>query len=50
MKYFECKEAAKQLGITVRRVQQMCRNKEISGVKKEGKSWLIPESFIREKY
>lgn len=49
MKYFESKEAAKQLGITVRRVQQMCRNKEISGVKKEGKSWLIPESFIQDK-
>lgn len=49
MKYFESKEAAKQLGITVRRVQQMCRNKEISGVKKEGKSWMIPESFIQDK-
>ena len=46
--YIECKEAAEKLNITIRRVQQMCRNGEIDGAKKQGKAWLIPKSFVVE--
>ena len=34
------------MGITVRRVQQMCKQGEISGAVKEGHSWLIPENAV----
>ena len=49
MNYLECKEVAVILGITVRRIQQMCKSGEIIGAKKEGKTWLIPREFISEK-
>ena len=37
---------AKAMGITVRRVQQMCKQGEISGAVKKGHSWLIPENAV----
>lgn len=49
MIYFECKEAAEKLGITTRRIQQMCKKGEIIGAKKDGKAWLVPEDFIAGK-
>lgn len=42
MHYISVKEAAAQMGISVRRVQQMCKMGEIAGVIKQGGSWLIP--------
>lgn len=44
MKYITCGEASKLLGITERRVQQMCKNGEIEGAFKQGRVWVIPDS------
>ena len=46
MNYLSSMEAAKVMGITVRRVQQMCKQGEISGAVKKGHSWLIPENAV----
>ena len=46
MGYLSCTDAAKAMGITVRRIQQMCKRGEIPGASKEGRVWLIPESAI----
>ena len=46
MGYLSCTDAAKAMGITVRRIQQMCKRGEIPGASKEGRAWLIPESVI----
>ncbi len=43
MKYITCIEAAAQMGVSVRRVQQMCKTGEISGAVKQGRSWMLPE-------
>ncbi len=42
MRYMTCHEAAEQMGISIRRVQQMCKRGEITGVVKTGRSWMIP--------
>lgn len=46
MSYLSCADAAKAMGITVRRIQQMCKRGEIPGASKEGHAWLIPENAI----
>ena len=46
MGYLSCADAAKAMGITVRRIQQMCKRGEIPGASKEGRTWLIPENAI----
>ncbi len=46
MKFITCTEAAAQMGITVRRIQQMCKNGEIPGAMKQGRTWLVPDSAI----
>ena len=42
MKFITCADASERTGISVRRIQQMCKNGEISGAVKQGKSWAIP--------
>lgn len=42
MEYLTGKEVALQMGISLRRVQQMCKNGEIPGAIKQGRSWMIP--------
>lgn len=42
MKFRSCTEAAGQMGISVRRVQQMCKSGELPGAVKQGRSWMIP--------
>jgi hypothetical protein len=42
MEYMTCLEAHRIWGITPRRIQQMCKNGDIDGALKKGKSWLIP--------
>lgn len=42
MEYMTISEAAKQWGISSRRVQQLCKEGAVAGAKKEGRSWLIP--------
>lgn len=45
MKYMSVREAAEYMGISTRRVQQLCKDHEISGVVREGKKWRIPETI-----
>ena len=35
-------EAAKQWGITMRRVQVLCENGKVAGVVRMGRTWIIP--------
>lgn len=42
MKYITCAEASALMGITARRIQQMCKNGEIAGAQKMGRSWMVP--------
>ena len=42
MKYISGNEAAALIGVTMRRIQQMCKNGEIHGAVKEGRFWTIP--------
>lgn len=49
MKYLTCSEASALMGTTARRVQQMCKNGEIIGVIKKGRSWMIPVDAISNK-
>ena len=44
MKYLNISEAAVRWGITGRRIQQLCKSGAIKGAKKEGRSWLLPET------
>ena len=46
MKFISCTKAAAQMGISIRRIQQMCKNGEISGAIKQGRTWLVPDSEI----
>lgn len=50
MNYLSCAEAAEAMGLTLRRVQQMCKRGEIPGATKQGRSWLIPESAVRPNF
>lgn len=46
MEYLSCSDASKAMGFSVRRIQQMCKNGELSGAIKEGRKWLIPDETI----
>lgn len=46
MEYIDCIVAGEKWGISLRRVQQLCKNKAIDGAKKEGRSWLIPANAL----
>ena len=48
MEYLTCIEAAEKLGISLRRIQQLCKTGQMSGAIKQGKSWMIPEETIDE--
>ena len=48
MEYISCAEAASAMGITVRRVQQMCKQGKLPGAVKEGHAWLIPKDAVSE--
>lgn len=45
MKFISSQEASIRWGITTRRIQQMCKNGDIKGAKKDGKCWMIPETI-----
>ncbi|MBP3567689.1 MAG: AAA family ATPase [Lachnospiraceae bacterium] len=42
MQYITCTRAAELLGMTPRRIQQMCKSGEISGAIKRGRTWMVP--------
>lgn len=46
MDYISCESAAKKMGVSARRMQQMCKQKEIVGAIKDGRNWLIPDNAI----
>lgn len=46
MDYMSCESAAKKMGVSTRRIQQMCKQKEIVGAIKDGRNWLIPDNAI----
>lgn len=46
MNYISCESAAKKIGVSTRRIQQMCKQKEIVGAIKNGRNWLIPDNAI----
>ena len=48
MKYITCSEASALMGTTVRRIQQMCKNKIISGAIKKNGIWMIPDESIEK--
>lgn len=46
MNYLTINETAEKWNITPRRVQQLCKNGEIDGVIREGRSWRIPADAV----
>ena len=46
MEYVTCEQASKMLGISERRVQQMCQKGELAGAIKEANSWKIPQTAL----
>ncbi len=42
MRYISIKEASEKWQITPRRIQHLCKEGQIHGVKKYGRSWMIP--------
>ena len=38
-------QAAEKWGVTIRRVQALCKNGQIDGVMRVGSSWLIPKDL-----
>lgn len=46
MNYISCESVAKKIGVSTRRIQQMCKQKEIIGAIKDGRNWLIPDNAI----
>lgn len=48
--YMTTKEAAEKWNISIRQVQNHCKNGRISGVQKIGTNYIIPEDAIRPKY
>ncbi len=47
MEFISAQEAAQTMGVTVRRVQQMCLKGEFNGAYKQGKSWLVPKNAVK---
>ena len=45
MGYISVREAASRMGISPRRVQQLCQNKQIYGATRKGNRWLIPDTI-----
>ena len=46
MRYKTSKEMAEQMGISIRRIQQMCKEGELPGAIRQGRSWMIPEEEL----
>lgn len=48
MDYLSCGDVAQRLGITTRRVQQMCKQGDFQGAEKDRGLWRIPAYAISE--
>lgn len=47
MQYISAKEAAEKWGLTVRRIQDLCKNHAIHGAVRWGRGWMIPADAAR---
>jgi len=43
LEWITAQQAADKWGITVRRVQALCKNGQIGGIARLGRAWLIPK-------
>jgi excisionase family DNA binding protein len=46
LKYITVSEAAKREGVSVRRIQALIKNKQITGCEKLGTQWAVPENYV----
>lgn len=49
MEYISAAQAAEKWGISIKRVQLLCREERIDGVKRLGKVYLIPDDSEKPK-
>ncbi len=49
MKYLTSVQAAEKMGLTKRRVNDLCKTGQLPGAKKEGYRWVIPETALDRK-
>lgn len=47
MDYMTIKEAAEKWGLSIRRIQDICKENKIPGVMKFGTAWAIPKEAKR---
>ena len=49
--YLSAKEAALKTGVTVRWIQQLCKNGKVEGAKRFGTQdiWLVPIKWVEER-
>jgi hypothetical protein len=47
MEYISVQQAAKNWGVSERRVQQMCEANMINGAKRFSRLWMIPEDAVK---
>lgn len=47
MDYMTIKEAAEKWGLSIRRIQDICKENKIPGVMKFGTAWAIPSDAVR---
>ena len=48
--YMTTKEAAEKWGISVRQVQNHCKNDRIPGILRVGTNYLLPKDAVKPKY
>lgn len=46
MNYLTSTDAAKLMGVSVRRIQQLCKEGAIPGAIRKGRSWMVPENAV----
>ena len=49
MKYLSCSDVSKKMNISVRIIQQMCKDGDFCGAVKDGHAWMIPDDSINKK-
>ena len=49
--YISAKEAATELGVTVRWIQQLCKDGKVDGAQRFGAQeiWLVPIEWVRQR-
>ena len=49
--YMSAKEAANKIGVTVRWIQQLCKDGKVEGAKRFGTQdiWLVPVDWVQQR-